>query len=79
MVLGQYFPHIETNQLICTKNQFTGLSMWQKQLPQMFYKKRHSQKFLNIHDKTTVLESPFNKVAGLQDLFLMFLSLTLNK
>ena len=25
MVLGQYFPHIETNQLICTKNQFTGL------------------------------------------------------
>ena len=32
----------------------------------MFYKRSCSQKFCNIHRKTPVLESVFNKVAGVQ-------------
>ena len=32
----------------------------------MFYKKGYSEKFRNIHRKTSVLESLFNKIAGLQ-------------
>ena len=43
------------------------LSNWQKQLPEVFYKKSCSQKFPNIHRKTPVLESLFQKVADLQD------------
>ena len=36
---------------------------WQKQLPEVFYEKSCSLKFRNIHMKTPVLESLFNKVA----------------
>ena len=38
----------------------------QKQLLEGVLQNRCSLKFLNIHRKTTVLESLFNKVAGLQ-------------
>ena len=38
---------------------FSLLSL-QKQLPEVFYKKRCSWKFCNIHKKTAVLKSPFN-------------------
>ena len=38
---------------------------FQKQPPEMFYKNTCSQKFHNIHKKTPVLESLFNKVGGL--------------
>ena len=50
---------------------------WQKQPLEVFYKKC-SYKFHNIHIKTPVLESLFNKVAGLdatgifQDFFVYF-------
>ena len=39
----------------------------QKQPPEVFRKKRCSHKFGNILKKAPVLESLFNKVAGLQD------------
>ena len=45
------------------------LSNWQKQLPEVFYKKSYSQKFPNTHRKTPLLESLFQKVADLQDAF----------
>ena len=38
----------------------------QKQPPEVFCKKRCSQKFHNIHSKAPVLEFLFNKVIGLQ-------------
>ena len=38
----------------------------QKQLPEVFYKKRCSYKFRKIHRKTPVPESLFNKVAALR-------------
>ena len=38
----------------------------QKQPPDVFYKKRCSQKFRNIHKKTPVSESLFKRVAGLR-------------
>ena len=38
----------------------------QRQPPAVFYKKSCSYKFRNIHSKTTLLESPFTKVAGHQ-------------
>ena len=38
----------------------------QKQPPEVFYKKRCSDKFHKIHRKTPVSESFFNKVAGLR-------------
>ena len=34
---------------------------------EMFYKERCSQKFGNIHRNASVLESLYNKVAGIQD------------
>ena len=37
-----------------------------KQPPEVFCKKRCSEKFCKFHMKTLVLESPFNKVTGLQ-------------
>ena len=43
------------------------LSNWQKKPPEVFSKKSCSQKFPNIHRKTPVLESLFQKVADLQD------------
>ena len=42
----------------------------QKQSPGAFYKKSSPYKFRNIYRKTPVLESLFNKVAGLQAKFL---------
>ena len=39
----------------------------QKKTPEVFFKKRCSLKLRNIFRKTPVLESLFNKVAGLQD------------
>ena len=42
----------------------TQLLNLQKQPPGMFCKKRCSSKFCNIHRKTPVLESLFNKVEG---------------
>ena len=44
----------------------THLDLIQKQPPEMFCKKRCSQKFHKIHKKTPVPESLFNKVAGLR-------------
>ena len=41
----------------------------QKQSPGAFYKKSSPYKFRNIHRKTPVLESLFNKVSYLQALF----------
>ena len=38
----------------------------QKQPPVVFWKKKISEKLRNIHRKTSVLESLFNKVTGLQ-------------
>ena len=38
----------------------------QEQPPEMFYKKSYSYIFRSIHRKTPVLESLFNKVAGLK-------------
>ena len=39
---------------------------FQKQPPELFYRKSCSEKFCNIHTKTPVLESPFNRLAGLK-------------
>ena len=47
-----------------SKLQSTGKQ--QKQTPKVFYKKGCSKKFRNIHRKTPVLESLFNKVAKLK-------------
>ena len=44
----------------------THLDLIQKQPPEVFCKKRCSQKFHKIHKKTPVPESLFNKVAGLR-------------
>ena len=38
----------------------------QKQPPEMFYKKRCSEKYHKIHRKAPVPESLFNKIAGLR-------------
>ena len=40
------------------------MSQIQKQPPEVFYRKSCSEKFRNIHRKTFVLESPFNRLAG---------------
>ena len=40
------------------------MSQFQKQPPEVFYRKSCSQKFRNIHRKAPVLESPFNRLAG---------------
>ena len=42
----------------------TVIWYFQEQPPEVFYKKRCSQRFRNIHRKTLLLESLFNKVAG---------------
>ena len=39
------------------------MPQFQKQPPDVFYRKCYSQKFRNILRKTTVLESPFNRLA----------------
>ena len=39
------------------------MSQFQKQTPELFYRKSCSEKFRNIHRKTPVLESPFNRFA----------------
>ena len=41
----------------------------QKQLPEMFYKKKMFLKFRKFHRKTPALESLFNEVAGLKTYF----------
>ena len=38
----------------------------QKQLPEVFCKKRCSEEFCNIHRKTPVLESCFKKITGMK-------------
>ena len=45
---------------------FLKKRLQQKQPPEVLCKKSCSWKFLNIHSKTLVLESLFNKVAGLK-------------
>ena len=47
----------------------TGFKHNFKKQPKVFYKKSCSYKFRNIHRKTPVLESLFNKVSYLQALF----------
>ena len=49
-----------------SKDVWFYFEMLEKQSLEVFYKKICSQKFPNIHRKTSVLESLFNKVAGLQ-------------
>ena len=44
------------------------LSNWQKQPPEVFYKRSCSQKFCNIYRKTPVFEAIFHKYVDLQDL-----------
>ena len=41
-------------------------SKWQKQPPELCFKKSCSEKFPNIHTKSPLLESLINKVAGIQ-------------
>ena len=62
--------------VLVTKQQFSGLSfavdsliytfIYQKQPPEVFYKKRCSEKFRKFHRKTPVLESLLKKGAGLK-------------
>ena len=40
------------------------MSQFQKQPSEVFYRKSCSKKFRNIHRKTPVLESPFDRLAG---------------
>ena len=40
------------------------MSQFQRQPPELFYRKTCSWKFCNIHRKTPVLQSPFNRLAG---------------
>ena len=40
--------------------------LFQKQSPEMFYRKNFSPKYRNIHWNTFVLESLFNEVSGLR-------------
>ena len=43
---------------------FKAMSQFQKQQPELFYRKSCSYKFHNIHSKTPVLETSFNRLAG---------------
>ena len=45
---------------------YNTIEHFQKQPPEVFRKKSYSQKFRNIHKKTPVFESLFNKVTGFQ-------------
>ena len=45
---------------------FTVFSYVQKQPPEVFWRKALFKKFINIHNKTPILESLFNKVTDLQ-------------
>ena len=45
---------------------FKQLYHWQKQPPELFCKKRYSKIFCKLHRKRPVLQSLFNKVAGLK-------------
>ena len=40
------------------------MSHFQKQPPEVFYRKSYSEKFRDIYKKTPALESPFNRLAG---------------
>ena len=40
------------------------MSHFQKQPPEVFYRKGYSEKFRDIYKKTPALESPFNRLAG---------------
>ena len=45
-------------------SQTKKMSQFQKQPPELSYRKSCFQKFRNIHRETPVLESPFNRFAG---------------
>ena len=50
---------------VCFASFATKPLIFQKQPPEVFYKKVVLKNFRNIHRKTPVLESLFNKVASL--------------
>ena len=55
---------ISSTQIVCD---VICVQYVQKQPPEVFFKKRCSENFLLISGKTPVLESLFNKAAGLKD------------
>ena len=60
------FDFFDTPLLFKVTNYHTKVCCLHKQPPEVFCKKRCSEKFYKFHMKALVLESPFNKVTGLQ-------------